>query len=299
MRFFNYTSEFVPWLVETFPLSTFVDIGCGEGHLVQDILRHIEIEGTGGSEGSAKLKVRGYALGVDKWASHDPVLDGYILEGDSTTPKVGTLLQAIDCPVYMFCRPCHGDFVAKTLEETHPERAIYIGRASKAPQDLGKWFAKFKQIEAPGLLPTEDGEPLVMLTYTASFYTTRDPVAMYDLDRRRRWLAANAPAGMFGWVSPQGAFVSCHYWQHDLLAHLMGYSPRLFECLGWGRLTVREGEGADSIRPLIYTQDGELSFDTVTDMQAITIEALRSAWEQNPAAAMAAPVTSEALSGVR
>lgn len=292
MRFFNYTSEFVPWLVETFPLSTFVDIGCGEGHLVQDILNYVAVEGTGG------VKVRGYALGVDIRAQHNLDLDGYILQGDATTSRIGSLLQRIDNPVYLFCRPCHSDFVEKTLTNSHPDRAVYIGRASKAQQDLGGWFEKFKQVNAPGLLPAEDGEPLILLTYESEFYVFQDPVELCRTDLRRRGWTPSTD-GLFGWVSPFGELVTCAYWQHDLLSLLMGYSPWLFECLGWGRLALRAGEAADDLRLTVCTPEGQLSFDTVTEMQAVVVKCLQDAWEQDPGKVMSQPTTLDTLLGVR
>lgn len=294
MRFFEPSPEFVPWLVQRYPTATFVDMGCGEGHLVRELLQHFEAE-TG---------VRGRALGVDLRALHEADLDGRIIIGDATE-RLGvgkaqyrvesSMLKTLLDPVMLFCRPCHGDFVEYTLHVQQPPRAVYIGRASKAQQDLGKFFEMFTAVEAPGLDGTSGDppeDPTVFLEYIANpgeYLLSPMDVVRKDVNARARNSYPPDEQGLFGWISPTGELVTCEYWQHDMLAMAMGYSTRIFERLGWGRLHARDD---DRLYVTMTDQNGDLSFDQITETQAIVISALETAWKTNPEALMALTIES-------
>lgn len=120
IRFFNPSAKWIDWLAKYAGDRIVVDVGCGDGHLVQEL---------------AKRKVK--VLGIDP---------RYIWD-DSMSPLFNMILpmEAQKAPVLrtqanmlvLFCRPCHSGFVQETIDILHPTaEVLYISKPCNVGEDI-------------------------------------------------------------------------------------------------------------------------------------------------------------------
>ena len=119
MVFFNPTDEFVDWLVDRARDRIVIDVGCGEGALLTRLIdRNVK------------------ALGIEilPYATSDTRLITRIMPVDA---EKCSSLQTIENALVLFCRPCHGGFVGRTMCKINPNNEVlYIGLKKNIMDDL-------------------------------------------------------------------------------------------------------------------------------------------------------------------
>lgn len=120
IRFFEPTPTFLDWLAGYARGRIVVDVGCGDGHLVRQLHKR-----------SVKC------MGIDPRYRFERVprdLSSCILpmEGERCT-----LLKTTPNLLVLFCRPCHSDFVSRTIYILHPtDEVLYISKPCNVSVDL-------------------------------------------------------------------------------------------------------------------------------------------------------------------
>lgn len=204
MRFFEYDDTFVPWLRSIAGRRPIIDVGCGEGFLVRDL-------------NAAGARV----VGVDFRDLFEPDVAPLCLLADATTCPV---VQASGV-LLVLARPCHGPWISQVLRMANSE-ALYIGRESRMRADLddgpeGEWKTRdgrIEQVQAPGIRPALDDEPIEVWRITPRHRTEKDAWFLVEqdggsgvnwqrrVDRRgphgKPWTAGDEPGF---WVNAQGA----------------------------------------------------------------------------------------------
>ncbi len=272
MQFFKYDPIFLNWLITYAGNRPILDIGCGEGHLLRDLLaRTPRCHGT---------EVR--------YITDEDVAPHVTVSNHGVFP-----VQGHPGWLHVMARPCHGDFVQNTLNKARGEVIIFT-RKSTIEADAGPFFSLLRQIPVPGLHPTSDGEEVACFSFLPK---SNFPWIKYEvLDDERpvghvwlrpikaskdtmyehpRWGVVSAyraaksmggddlgselerttsdhwrsiPGDLLdpipeddgrsehGWISPTGRIVSCRYFEHDKIAYQhLGLTPDELYDMGWVR----------------------------------------------------------------
>ncbi len=116
MRFFEPSRKFINWLASYANGRLIADVGCGEGHVTKALL-------------AKKAKV----IGIEPMADIHTGMANCILPMEAQRCR----LLKQEGILAIFCRPCHNNFVAETIDVLHPtSEALYISKPSNLPIDL-------------------------------------------------------------------------------------------------------------------------------------------------------------------
>lgn len=131
--FFKPSKKFITWLVARASGDVIIDAGCGSGHTLK--LLH-----TAGAK----------AIGIDINTPVSP-------DTSKPFPIDATHFGYIDNCIVLIARPCHSDWIAKTIgrAKTKAKEILYVGLSKNQSDDLAEYGDLFKQI---GKNAGEDGE---------------------------------------------------------------------------------------------------------------------------------------------
>lgn len=146
--FFKPNKQFAKWLLERFGKKLFIDVGCGDGTLVDMLMR------LGGKGMGMDLYYRSiWELKRLKFMQ-DPKYGGmlHFIEDDATTSNYIRDANP-DVFILLFCRPCHGYFVEDTIENAPSGTEVYyITKPENIDKynDLGSYWQFAEQLEHEG-----------------------------------------------------------------------------------------------------------------------------------------------------
>lgn len=130
MRFFTPNVDFFKWVSELLSEDrnrAIVDVGCGEGELVLDLMdRGVSVVGIEQNQDKVSEAYRSFANRPEGKA-FPHILCGDVFDLFKVLPKKS---------IFLFCRPCHSDWIQKFAKIASGARCFYVGLDKNVNDDL-------------------------------------------------------------------------------------------------------------------------------------------------------------------
>lgn len=130
LKFFEPDPTFLKWIKDYAKGRLIIDCGAGVGHITRELFKL-------GAKVVAFEKSGDYAAFQEENLKQRLGMIQYII-ADCSTSKITAMPNVL----LLFCRPCHSDFVERTIQHMHPSsEALYITKPSNWENydDLGKF----------------------------------------------------------------------------------------------------------------------------------------------------------------